>query len=238
MSSKITLPSFSDFISLIYPKLCIVCQEHLSSDNNQLCLTCQNALPETNFHLTPTDNELIQRFWGRVELEGAYAFYYFSKSGRVQRLIHQIKYKGNHDLGTRLGAMYGEVLKDTSVFQAIDLILPVPLHPKKKIRRGYNQSEMIVKGIAQATNKPWRSDVLIRTVNTTTQTQQKSRAARFENVKDAFQVTNTQILENKHILLIDDVITTGATLEGCMLQLQKVKGLKISIAAIGFADHF
>lgn len=235
MISKITLPSFKDFVGLIFPQLCVVCQEHLTSTGGQLCMTCQSLLPETDFHINP-DNELLERFIGRADIESAFAMYYFTKEGRVQDLVHQLKYKGNGALGVRLGAMYGEILKETPVFKAIDCMIPVPLHPKRQRKRGYNQSEQIVKGLAQTTGKLWYNNALKRTLNTTTQTQ-KSRSDRFDNVKDAFEIIDSKKLEHQHILLVDDVITTGATLEACVLQLAKIEGIKVSFAAIGFASY-
>lgn len=223
----------SDFISLLYPRLCLACGNSLFRHEVTLCTHCLFELPQTNFH-KQTDTPLDKVFWGRVPIFRTAALYYFVKGGKVQHLVHQLKYKGMREAGIYPGLLLGKELIKEKDFSDIDFIIPVPLHPKKLRKRGYNQSEMFADGISVSTGFTVNTEVFIRTVATETQTR-KSRFARFENVKEIFKVTQPELLANKHILLVDDVITTGSTLESCANILLQVPGIKISIAAIAYA---
>lgn len=224
---------FDALNGLLYPNLCPACDSPLI-ENQRLCFECQRKLPITDFHLQE-ENEVTEKFYGRIPIEFGSALLRFTKSGRVQELIHRLKYGGNAEIGIHLGRMYGEILKENSVFENIDLIIPVPLHFKKEKQRGYNQSDMIAQGMAQTMFCPWQENILIRTEYTTSQTK-KSSFDRFENVKNAFKVTKPNMLKHKHILLVDDVLTTGATLEACALNLLAIEGCKVSIAVLAIAD--
>lgn len=224
---------FNAFTELLYPNLCPACSNHLI-ENQKLCFECEANLPLTDFHLH-NENEITEKFDGRILIENGGALFRFTKSGRVQELIHQLKYRGNSEIGIHLGRMYGEILKENNAFETVDLIIPVPLHPKKEKQRGYNQSDMIAQGMAQTLFIPWQRDILIRTEYTTSQTK-KSNFDRFENVKKAFAISNPNLLKNKHILLVDDVLTTGATLEACALNLLEMEGCKVSIAVLAIAQ--
>lgn len=219
---------------LFYPRLCLACQEKLVSAETSICIRCDYKLTPTDYHST-NPNPVLERFWGRVDLEHATTAYTFNKGGLLQRLIHQLKYENKPQIGIELGQMYGSLLKDSLPYSTVDYIIPVPLHPKKKHLRGYNQAAMIAKGLAFSMEKKWSSDYLIRTDNTETQTQ-KSRLDRFANVENAFGVNNKAEIEGKHLLLVDDVITTGATLEACAQTLLQVDNVKISIMAIALAN--
>lgn len=224
----------SDFLNLFYPKLCLACgQNHLPA-KEQFCLSCQFKLPKTNFHLLE-ENELTERFWGRLPLSAGTAMYFFVKGGRTQQLIHNLKYKGKKQIGIELGKMYGSILKKIPVYQSVDVVIPVPLHPKKEKRRGFNQSQLFALGLAESMQIPWSGKYLKRKVYTATQTQ-KSRQERMANVLLQFEANHTQKLEGKHILLVDDVITTGATMEACGMQLLEIPGTKLSLAAIAIAE--
>jgi ComF family protein len=222
-----------DFISLIFPKICAACGNSLWKHEEILCLSCDFHLPRTNFHLA-LDNPVSQLFWGRVKFESAASYLYFHKGNNVQRLIHRLKYKGRKDIGVFLGKQYGLHLKYSPFFNTVQRILPVPLHKKKLMQRGYNQSEEFAIGIAESMNIPVDRHALYRKKATETQTK-KSRFKRWQNVADVFAVRDPGSLEMLHILLVDDVITTGATLESCILALADIKGIRISIATIAVA---
>ncbi|WMX14942.1 MULTISPECIES: ComF family protein [unclassified Aureispira] len=221
-------------VNLFYPRLCFACQKNLISEQTSICIHCNYKLTPTNYHCT-SPNPVLERFWGRVELVHATTAYSFSKGGILQHLIHQLKYENKPQIGIELGKMYGSILKDSPLYSTVDYIIPVPLHPKKKRLRGYNQAAMIAKGLAISMGTKWSSEYLIRTNNTETQTK-KSRLDRFANVEHAFEIGNGNEIEGKHLLLVDDVITTGATLEACTQTLLQVNNTKVSVAAIALAN--
>lgn len=222
-------------LNLFYPRVCAACGETLLKDEETVCLKCRYLLPKTGYELNP-DNPLAQTFYGRVKFHAVTACFFFAKSGKVQHLIHELKYKGNKEAGVFLGQQLGETIKDALLFQGIDYLIPVPLHPKREKQRGYNQSLMIAKGINEVTGIPIGDKYLIRAVNTATQTK-KSAEERYKNVKDIFEVRFPEELEGKHVLLIDDVLTTGATLESCAHQLENISGIVISAATAACAGN-
>jgi len=231
---KLSQTYLSDFVSLLFPQLCPACGESMVAGEDVLCTDCRFTLPFTNFHLQP-DNIVARQFWGKVELQGAYALYYFAKGGKVQNLMHHFKYKGMQQIGVLLGNMAGDQLAKSAVFSSVDVIIPVPLHKKRLKERGYNQSTCFANGLAQRLNAIVDNDNLVRVKSTETQTH-KSRFSRFENMQEVFCVIDHKQLAGKHILLVDDVVTTGSTLEACSLQLLKIEGLKLSIATIAYAE--
>lgn len=222
-------------LNLFYPRVCAACGESLLKDEETVCLKCRYLLPKTGYELNP-DNPLAQTFYGRVKFHAVTACFFFAKSGKVQHLIHELKYKGNKEAGVFLGQQLGDTIKDAPLFQGIDYLIPVPLHPKREKQRGYNQSLMIAKGINEVTGIPIGDKYLIRAVNTATQTK-KSAEERYKNVKDIFEVRFPEELEGKHVLLIDDVLTTGATLESCAHQLETIPGITISAATAACAGN-
>ncbi len=222
-------------LNLFYPRVCAACGESLLKDEETVCLKCRYLLPKTGYELNP-DNPLAQTFYGRVKFHAVTACFFFAKSGKVQHLIHELKYKGNKEAGVFLGQQLGDTIKDAPLFQGIDYLIPVPLHPKREKQRGYNQSLMIAKGINEVTGIPIGDKYLIRAVNTATQTK-KSAEERYKNVKDIFEVRFPEELEGKHVLLIDDVLTTGATLESCAHQLEDISGIIISAATAACAGN-
>lgn len=233
---KTDLPLWLDaFVSLFYPVLCPACMERQPSRSSLTCLSCALKLPKTQYHLN-TENNFTERFWGRIPINGAAASYHFISGGRTQRLIHHLKYRGRKDIGIELGRQYGMLLSSHAPFQNADLIIPVPLHRRKQRKRGYNQSECFAEGLAQSMKLPCETNLLLRKTNTGTQTR-KSRIERYENVQNAFVVKNSTQLAGKHILLVDDVVTTGATLEACANKLMETKGVTISLAAIAIAKQ-
>ncbi|NRB53029.1 MAG: ComF family protein [Saprospiraceae bacterium] len=220
--------------SLFYPNLCLVCESKKPTRGEIICFSCQHKLPKTDFHLDP-ENALIERFWGRLPLHAATSLFYFIKGGRAQQLIHQLKYNHKPAVGMRFGQTYGSILKDSPLFQSVDCIIPVPLHPRKQHQRGYNQSETFARGLSMSMGKPHYPHALERLTFTQTQTR-KNRIERMNNVMEAFRLRSGKALEGKHVLLVDDVVTTGATLEACGMQLLSVENLTLSLATIGFAS--
>ncbi|WP_183564560.1 ComF family protein [Mucilaginibacter sp. SP1R1] len=224
----------ADFVSLLFPELCPACQASLVANERIICSDCRYNLPFTNFHLQ-ADNIVAQQFYGKINVTAAYALYYFTKGGKVQNLMHHFKYKGMQQIGTLLGNIAGLQLTESPVFNTVELIIPVPLHKSRLKERGYNQSTCFAQGLAQKLNAAVEDDNLQRRVATETQTH-KSRFARFENMQDVFMVKHPERLMNKHILLVDDIVTTGSTLEACGMELLKIPGLTLSIATIAYAQ--
>ena len=221
-----------NFLDLFYPRLCPVCGWQLLRNEKVICTKCLLHLPKANYHLSD-DNPVAKAFWGRVQVENATAWYFFEKGSSYQKLIHKIKYMRQKGIGYELGIMFGEDLSLT-LYQFVDELSPVPLHSRKLKKRGFNQSEWIARGIAESMNKQLNTVSLQRIVASPTQTR-KSRYERWENVADIFQLTHPEKIENKHILLIDDVMTTGSTLEACASTILKAKGTKVSIAVLAYA---
>jgi ComF family protein len=231
---KLQAGYLADFISLLFPELCQACGEGLVTGEELLCTNCRYNLPFTNFHLKP-DNMVAQQFWGKINLEAAYALCYFKKGGKMQHLMHQFKYKGIQKIGDLLGNIAGEQLIKNPILKTADLIIPVPLHKSRLRKRGYNQSVCFARGLAGKLDIPVDEHNLVRIKATETQTH-RSRFSRFENMQQVFAITNPDALINKHILLVDDVVTTGSTLEACGAELLKIEGLKLSIATIACAE--
>ena len=226
---------FNAIIGLFYPSVCAACGNTLFKWESLVCTRCRSFLPKTGYELNE-ENPLARLFYGRVRLKAVTACFFFSKEGKVQHLIHELKYKGNADAGVFLGHELGKSIKEAPLFQGIDYLIPVPLHPKREKERGYNQSMMIARGISEITGIPIGEKFLVRSVNTATQTH-KTKEERWKNVKDIFEVQHSERLESKYVLLIDDVLTTGATLEACTLKLSSVPGITISCATAACAGN-
>ena len=222
-------------IGLLYPSVCAACGTSLFKWEKLVCTRCRTLLPKTGYELHE-DNPLARIFYGKVRLKAVTACYFFSKEGKVQHLVHELKYKGNADAGVFLGQELGKTIKEAPLFQGIDFLIPVPLHPKREKQRGYNQSMMIARGISEVTGIPVGAQFLFRSVDTATQTH-KTKEERWLNVKDIFELRNGEKLEGKNVLLVDDVLTTGATLEACALKLSGVSGITVSCATAACAIH-
>ncbi|MBN1340697.1 MAG: ComF family protein [Bacteroidales bacterium] len=223
-----------DFIALLYPRICPSCGYALFRNEKVICTRCLYKLPRTGFHLSDP-NPVSGLFWGRVHVEYGASMLWYRKGNRVQTLIHRFKYKGVREIGSFLGELYGHDLKNCHQMQAVDLIIPVPLHEKKQRKRGFNQSEIIARGISIALSKPVDCTLLTRKSASDTQTR-KSRYNRWENVSEIFEVSDPARAEGKNILLIDDVITTGSTLEACAQKLLEIKGVKIFVASLAYSS--
>jgi len=224
---------WDDFVSLLFPRLCYGCGEHLLRSENLICTECYVVIPRTNYHLK-NENPVEQLFWGRCPVEKAAAFSFYNKGSRIRNLIHNLKYKGIKEIGYELGRIYGISLKSSGFTTGIDLIIPVPLHPSKKKIRGFNQSEIISNGIAEVTGLPVNTNSLARIKVSATQTK-RSRYERWTNVEGIFQVADPGEILGSHILLVDDVITTGSTIESCACELLKFEGVRVSVVALAFA---
>lgn len=224
-----------DLLEFVYPSLCITCGERLISAEIHICMKCWLDLPVTNFHLNG-DNDVARLFWGRINIQNATSWFYYRKGSRYQKLIHFIKYRGIKELGFEAGLRLGNLLSLAANFQTIDIIVPVPLHTKKEKERGFNQSEWIAGGIAKSFSHPVVTGNLCRIVYNPTQTQ-KDRYGRWQNVEGIFSIKDPGTFEGKHILLIDDVVTTGSTLEACASELLKINNTTVSIATLAFADY-
>ncbi len=224
----------NDLLGLFYPSLCITCGGRLMTREKFLCVNCWSDIPVTNFH-TSMENKVAQLFWGRTQIENATAFFSYKKGSKYQQLIHFIKYRGLKELGYETGRRFGAVLANSENYKKADVIIPVPLHPAKQKKRGYNQSEWIARGISDTLGKLYSNVHLRRIIHTSTQTK-KNRFERWKNVESIFEVIKPEDLTGKHILLVDDIVTTGSTLEACAHELLKISGVKVSIATLGFAD--
>ncbi len=223
-----------DFVSLFFPRLCAACSGHLVRGEVAICTACLIQCPRTHDEHHPVENPVARVFWGRISLQGAAACFVFSKGGNVQELIHNLKYNGRTDAGIAAGKLFGSDLKDLTPFNTAAAVIPVPLHRDKLRKRGYNQAACFGEGLAQAMNIPLYEHGLQRLSATESQTR-KSRSARWENVEDMFAVNRNYDLRGKHILLVDDVITTGATIEACAAPLLALEGTTVSVIALASA---
>ena len=226
---------YKSLINLLFPCVCAGCGNILLEGEDTVCTTCRFLLPKTGYENNP-DNPLAQMFYGQMPFNAVMAEFFFSKTGKVQHLIHGLKYHHCRENGMFLGQEIGKSLLKATDYQGIDCIVPIPLHPKKEKIRGYNQSHVIAEGISEIMNIPIVEKCLVRSVFTDTQTH-KTRDERYQNVKDIFKIENPEILENKHVLLVDDVLTTGATLMSAGKALLQVKGIKISVATVACAGN-
>ncbi|MDR2843814.1 MAG: ComF family protein [Candidatus Symbiothrix sp.] len=222
-----------DFISLFYPQLCVVCSEALVGDELFFCSECLQQLPKTNHHLHP-NNAAFEQLAGKFPIQKACAYLYYNKGGLGQTTITSIKYHGNIALGEWIGRYLAEDLKSSGFFESIECIIPVPLHKSKLRKRGFNQSEAIAKGISAITGIPMETQTLYRKQANTTQTK-KGLYDRWKNTQGLFLTKDNDQLANQHILLLDDVLTTGSTLEACARALLQTPNLKISVLTVAIA---
>jgi ComF family protein len=228
------LQFWADFVALFFPRLCIACARPLPKSERCLCLDCQITLPETDFHHT-SPNTFTARFDGRVRLEAATALFFFTKKSRTQRLIYQIKYDDKREAAVELGRLLGEKMVKSNTFKNIDYIIPVPMHPTKQRWRGYNQAEMFANGLSDALNVAVETRALRKVKMTVSQTKM-NRTERLSNTQEVFELSNPAILRGKNILIVDDVMTSGATLESCAVAItDKLPDVKISFATIAYA---
>jgi len=223
-----------DFARLFYPNICIGCGNDLFNSKNMLCWQCISELPKTGFELH-ADNPVDVIFYGRLPLVHAFSWLYFNKGSLTQHIIHQVKYRKNLELGRYLGRLMAQAMQQTVLYNGIDVLVPLPLNKKKMAIRGFNQSMLLCEGMAEVLQKPIESVAVLRNRFTETQTH-KTRLQRITNVDQVFGLNDGHRLENKHALLVDDVITTGATMEACGQVLCGIPGLQLSMASLAIAS--
>lgn len=221
------------FLDLFYPNLCCICKENLMSGEEVVCLKCVNDIPCTNFH-KQKDNEIEKRFWGKVQIERGTAFYFFQKGSKYQKILHLLKYKNGKEIGFVFGKYAASELSESADFSHFDYLVPVPLHPSKFQKRGYNQSEQIALGLSEILNIPLETKNLFRAIANPTQTK-KSVYERFENTDGIFKIHDKNVFAGKHVLLVDDVLTTGSTLIACAKAILESPDAKVSIFTLAVA---
>ena len=226
---------FSDTLHLFYPHVCAGCGSDLIEADHLICLKCITNLPHTNF-AQHSGNPIEKVFWGRIPLVAAHSEFYFAKDSLIQELIHQLKYKANQKIGVYLGELMGKSLLDSNRFRNIDYLVPLPLYPDKERKRGYNQAAVICQGMSTSMNVPVSLDNVTRQRFTETQTK-KHRIERWENVAGSFNVLHKEKLCGKNLLLVDDVVTTGATMEACGHAIAQSVNVKLSMATLAFATR-
>jgi ComF family protein len=228
--------SLADFVHLFFPHVCTGCGSDILDNHHQLCLRCLSELPSTNFFSQP-GNPVEKKFYGQLPIRNGGAGYFFTKDSLLETLIYELKYKGNKDIGFYLGQLLAKFLVDNNGFNEVDVLIPLPLNARREKKRGYNQATALCNGIASVWKKPVLDKTVIRKVNTETQTH-RGRITRWENMEGVFAVANASAIQNKHILLVDDVITTGASLEACGSEILKVPGTTLSIATLAYTNPF
>lgn len=225
---------FGAFLSLLFPRCCVVCGRPLAKGEECICAVCNMDLPRTDYHLR-RDNPVELLFWGKFPLERATSFFYYRKGSDFRRILHLLKYGGQKEIGTIMGRYMAAELIESGFFQGIDVIIPIPLHETKQRIRGYNQSEWIARGIAAVTGIPVDTEAVVRRKYTETQTR-KSIFERWENVEGIFELHHAESLIGKHVLIVDDVLTTGATTVACASRIMEVEGIRISVLTLAVAD--
>ncbi len=226
----------NSIVGLLLPHTCCACNIKLQPWEEQICALCLMEIPLSDHHLDQ-ENAVAQTFWGRVRLEQAGSYFLFYKASRFQIILHRLKYEHRPEIGVGLGRLFGARLLHSGAYLLPDVIVPVPLHRQRLRKRGYNQSERIAKGLALSLDRPLRTDLLLRKAKTQTQTR-KSRADRYQNVQGKFHTPRPDELVNLHMLLVDDVITTGATIEACAEELLKIEGVRVSVVSLAFATKW
>lgn len=224
---------FNSILNLFYPKVCSGCNQMLLQNEIVICTICRHEIPLTNHHKV-IENENYKRFFGRIELQSANSLFYYHKKGIVQQLIHNLKFNGKEEIGTEIGNWFAEDLKNHEIIKSIDAIIPVPLHKNRLKERGYNQVESFGLALSKNLNIIYNPNILSKKVDTEKQSMKKLLQRNDFN-NDVFEVVFTELDHNKHFLLIDDVVTTGATIEQCAKSLLKIPGTKISIATMAMA---
>lgn len=226
--------SIGSFVSLFFPHCCVVCGSLLAKGERCICTACNIRLPRTDYHLQK-ENPVEQMFWGKIALVKATSFFFYKKGSDFRRILHLLKYGGRKDVGEAMGRYMACELLPSGFFEGIDVIVPVPLHRKKQRMRGYNQSECIAQGISAVTQIPLDIKCISRNKNTATQTR-KSTVERWDNVDSIFTLCDSHLLVGKHVLIVDDVLTTGATVVSCASAFNGVDGIRVSVLTLAKAE--
>lgn len=226
----------NDINNILVPPVCFGCNAHLIRGEEHLCTVCRNHLPLTEYNFNE-ENAIDRIFYGRIVVKKASSFLFFTENGIIQRLIHHLKYKNQEQIGSFLGKWYGQIIQKDSSLAKIDAVIPVPLHSKKLKKRGYNQVDLFAKELSAHLNALYLNDVLIKTANTRTQTK-KGRLGRWQNSKALYTLSQPEKLKNKNILLVDDVITSGATMETCATALHEAEGITIYLTSMAVVQQF
>lgn len=221
-----------DFTHLFFPHICVGCGTDVLGTHSVLCIRCVNQLPLTNFHLH-AENQVEKIFRGRLPVTQAMSFCYFSKDSLIQRILHQLKYKSNKEVGYLAGRMMGITLRQSELYDSVDVLVPLPLFASREKKRGYNQAAILCDGISAATGIPVLKNVITRNTSTETQTH-KNRIERWLNMEGRFELRDPDAVRDKHVLLVDDVLTTGATLEACGHELLEGENTQVSIATLAY----
>jgi ComF family protein len=219
-------------LHLAFPHICSGCGNDMLSRESMLCMRCLETMPETNFELYP-DNPVEKKFWGRLHLAAAAAQFYFTTNSLIQELMHQLKYRGNRELGIQLGRIMGQRILRSNRFP-VEALIPLPLFPERERKRGYNQAALLCEGIAETLKIPVYHHVVSRPRHTATQTK-KGKIERWKNIEGRFQLIDANAIRDKHIMLVDDVVTTGATLESCGTELLKAVNVQLSFGVLCYA---
>ena len=225
---------FSRLFDLISPRLCIVCGERLSVTEEVICGKCNLHLPRTGFQRVPRENVMTKMFWGQIPIERATALFYYESHAESANILYELKYKNHPEIGETMGRMMARELQRGDFFDGIDGIVPVPLAKRRERQRGYNQSMEIAKGVSEITNLPIYNKVVKRKTFNGSQTS-KGRWERNENVENVFELLDGDSVRGKHLLIIDDVVTTGATVIACAKEISKAEGVRFSVLSLGFA---
>ncbi len=233
-TSKKKISFWSRVFDLIAPRACVICGDRLALEENTICGKCNMHLPRTEYHLNPYENEMAKLFWAQIPIERATAFFYYEGHSQVSNILYALKYGNHPEIGIVMGRMLGREIVGSGFFEDIDIIIPIPLAHKRRRQRGYNQSLMIAKGISEITQIPINNKIVNRLSFSESQTH-KDRWGRSENVKGVFLLEDGDVIRNKHILIVDDVVTTGATVISCSKELMKAESVKISVISLGFA---
>lgn len=221
-------------LNLIAPQACVVCGSRLAIDEEVVCVACNLHLPRTGFSANALDNEMARRFWGRIPIERAAALFFYEAGSEVSNIIYDLKYHNHPEIGSMMGRMAAEEFANDGFFEGIDLMIPIPLEKKRQRRRGYNQSMEIARGVNEVTGIPIMADIVERTAFDESQTH-KSLAQRMESVENAFRAHESINLDGKHILIIDDIVTSGATICACVKALINCGDIKVSVMSLGMA---
>ncbi len=228
------LTALKPLAQLFFPPICLSCQRQLNSSESRICIICHTKLDKTQFHEHSHDNALVRRFWGRLHLEHAVAYWFYRKKSPVRPIIHAFKYHGHPQVATHFTKEYAErYLSKSRMMADIDCIVPIPIHSSRQQKRGYNQSAIIAEALSQHFQIPWSDNWVKRIIATDTQTKKSSSFERWDNVQTIFKIPKPELLDNKHILLVDDVITTGSTIESCGVSIREAtKGTRFSILGL------